>query len=129
MSLTLEGLDELLRDLDGLAQLEKQQITKNAVQKASEIMLDELKLEAPKARANSKSSYQHLNNTITQSDGGTQAKMGIDASNWSRTKGLWFHYFGFRGHEPDDWVDRAFDRSKEKAMDAIREELAESINR
>ena len=127
MGLEVKGLDELLRSLDNLTKIERNNISKTAVKKASEVMLEELKEEAPKAKKDSKNSYLHLKNTLTSKDGGVQAKMGIDGSNFSQCRGLLFHYFGFRSHPPDDWVDRAFDRSKDKATEVVKEELAKAI--
>ena len=100
MALEIKGMDELLKSLDNLTQIEKNNVSKNAVKKASEVMLEELKKEAPKADKNSKSSYLHLKNTLTSKNGGHQARMGIDSSNWEMCKGLAFHFWGFRSHPP-----------------------------
>ena len=127
MGLEVKGLDELLKSLDNLTKIERNNISKTAVKKASEVMLDELKSEAPKADKNSKNSYLHLKNTLTSKNGGVQAKMGIDGSNFSQCRGLYFHFWGFRSHPEDDWATRAFDNSKDKAIDIVKEELAKAI--
>lgn len=123
----VKGIEELIKALNNLDKSVKNKISKNAVDEASEIMLDSLKATAPRAEVDSKHSYAFLDKTVVKKGDGHQAKMGINSTNWDLTRGLWFHYWGFRSHGRDLWVDRAFDSSIDEAKAAMSMEIEKGI--
>lgn len=126
-----KGLEELLKDFQQLDNKIKKTIAKEAINDASDILLESIKQEAPRAKVNSKSSYLFLNKEISSpSDGSIQAKMGINKDNWNMTRGLWFHYWSFRSHtERDLWLDRGYDSAIHKCEDIIKNKIVEGLKK
>lgn len=124
-------LEELLKDFQNLDSKIKKTIAKEAVDEASDILLESIKQEAPKAKVNSKSSYLFLDKEImSSSDSSIQAKMGINSKNWEQTRGLWFHYWSFRSHtERDLWLDRGYDAAIHKCEDIIKHKVIEGLKK
>lgn len=127
MGFEAKGFDELIKALSELDNRAKNKIAKEAVDKASDVMLNRLKKEAPRAKENSRFSYAFLDKKMLTKNGGAQAKMGINSSNWSMTKGLWYHYWGFRSHPRDNWMDRAFNSSVDECNAIISEKIKEGL--
>ena len=84
----MQGIEELFKEFDKLENRVKNKIAKQAVDESSDVMLNALKDEAPQADKNSQRSFSHLNKDMFKKSGGYYAKMGINKSNWQRTKGL-----------------------------------------
>ena len=159
MSVEFKGLDELVKELDSLEKKVKNKIAKVAVEEASEVMLNALKDEAPKADSNSKNSYSYLEKDIIQSNDKVHSQMGINSKNWEYTKGLWYQYWGFSTHKkgqkgkkvnktsygrknikksenkgpsfhpPDYWLDRAFDKSITRCETIMEQKIREGLGK
>lgn len=99
MGVEFKGLDELIKELNSLEKRVKNKIIRVAVDEASDVMLNSLKDEAPKAESKSKSSYSYLEKDVRQSKDKVHSQMGINAKNWEYTKGLWYQYWGFSTHK------------------------------
>ena len=129
MSLTLKGLEELLTEFDQLDKKVKNKIAKEAIEEASEVMLESIKQTAPKAEKNSTRSFSHLKKDIIKKGGTVKANMGINKDNWERTKGLYFHYFGFRSHPRDTWMDKGYDNAKARCEQIMINKIKEGLNK
>lgn len=124
---TVKGIDEIKKSLNNLDKKVANKIAKVSVDEAAEIILNSLKTKAPKAKQDSTYSYTFLDKETTRKGGTHQAKMGINSKNWDMTRGLWYHYWGFRSHGRDLWVDRAFDESIDDAQALLYSKLEKGI--
>lgn len=128
MAIKITGVDEVLMELEKLNNPAlKKQVYKNAIDKGGEVLLKSLQNTVPRALKNSKSSYRYLDSKTFLNIKGNNISVknlsGIHAGNWERTKGLWFHNFGFRGHPADNSFERAYEKSKSQAESVVIEEL------
>lgn len=116
----IEGLEQLQEHIAKLENGLSVQNKKELVNEGAEILLKAQKKFAPTAKTGSKNSRSRLS-IKSKSSGGSdiKAEIGINKSNWKYTRGLYFHYWGFKSHPPDNWLDRAFNASEKDATDAI----------
>lgn len=125
----VDGLDDLMKQLSRLDTKVRLKLSEEAISEAADIMLENLKSEAPKADINSTYSYACLDKEIMLVDNTHQAKMGINADNWENTRGLWFHYWGFYNHPRDLWVDRAFLLSVDECERVMKRKIEDGLKR
>lgn len=128
MAVKLKGKDDVLIELDRINDpVLKKQIYSNAIQEAGDILLESLQKTVPRAEKNSKHSYKYLDNKNFINTDGNSIRVnnvsGIHKGNWERTKGLWFHNFGFRSHKADDSFNRAYNKSIGEAEALVKSKI------
>ena len=130
MAVKISGIEDLLKDLDNLTELEKRKVYKTSLTEAAEVLLKAQQLAAPKAKKRSKGQYKHLKVfPIKAKKGQSSIQVGIGPDNWLLTQGLYFHHYGFRSHPPDNWMDKAFEISEGKVYEQIRSSIEKGINK
>lgn len=148
MSYNTKGFIEMLKEFEQLDKRIQNTTASSAINKSAEVMLAGLKEEAPKAKANSTNSASYLDKETFKKGGSHQARMGINKNNWNKTKGLWYQYWGFSHlkrrraairrpskanqnhtyHEPNNWLDRAFDKHEAQCFEIITNEIEGALN-
>ena len=149
MAYKTKGFTEMLKEFEKLDKRIQNSTASSAIEKSAEVMLQALKEEAPKAEKNSTNSASYLDKKTFKKGGSHQANMGINENNWGKTKGLWYQYWGFSHlkrrrakirrpskanqghiyHEPNNWLDRAFDKKENQCFEIIINEIEEALNK
>ena len=98
MSMTIEGMDDLIRSVNSLGNLANK-AGKKAIEAGGEIIVDALKAEAPRAKGGSIVPSPSMGNSANylkaQKVTSKQGTFGIGSNNWEQTKALWFQHYGF----------------------------------
>lgn len=125
----IEGLKQLQEQITKLESGLSVQNKKEMLKQGAEVLLKGQKQYAPTAKKGSKNSRSHLS-IKSKSRGGNEVKseIGINKDNWEYTRGLYFHYWGFKSHPPDNWLDRAFNATEKDATDAIINKFKQLID-
>lgn len=149
MAMKTTGFNDLIKEFQNLDIKIQNQTSATAIDKASEVMLQALKEEAPKAKVNSTNSASYLAKETIKKGGTHQANMGINKFNWDRTQGLWYAYWGFSHlkrrrakvrrpskanqsctyHAPNNWLDRGFEKSENACTEIIIEEIMGALEK
>lgn len=123
----IEGMDELLIDLDNLGTLGRRVNTK-ALKSGAKIVLARQKAYAPK-RTGKGANALTVSSTKKFKSGNGYVKIGITHDNWKDAKGLYFQNFnGSRSSgQYVGWVDNAFvdsiDHAKSVMFEVLNQEL------
>lgn len=120
MALEVKGLDRLMSRLDDLANVPTQygvQITREAANKALEIMKDE----AYKRTGESAQALDIVDKR--EYSGSAYYEIGINRTNWKSTRGIYFHNFGFKSRKGTLWMNNAHTRINKDVKKEIRKKL------
>lgn len=131
MSLSVEGFDELFNTLESLGNV-GDKIAVKAVRRGTKPALKSLRRYAPKKSGEGADNLKVISVKVYKS-GSVWGKVGIDKSNWEKTKQLWYQNFGFdvgNTHVTKHvgWVERAFQECKKDAQKEIMDTVSKEID-
>lgn len=133
--------DKLARAIENLGR-EGRKISKQSVLEASEVVLAQQRKDAPKANSDSTKGYNHLaisKKVKTYGNGSCYAKIGMTSENWNQVKHLAFQHYGFENHgrggryrgmfisKHSGWVNKSFDKCKDKAYKELQSNLKNKL--
>lgn len=131
-------LSQKIQDLGNVGK----KIAKESLLDSAEIVLKQQKQDAPKAKSNSTKGYSGLSidkKIKTYKGGSSYVKIGITSENWETLKHLYFHHFGYenkgRGNrykgmyisKHAGWMNKSFDKCKDKAKLRLYENIKSKI--
>ena len=130
----IEGFDELFSKLDKLGNV-GDKVEKTAVKAGAKIVLEHFKKTAPRDTGNSRK-HLKITSTKTFKNGGTWSQVGIDKSNWSKTKGIYFQNYGYvhnksgkRINKHVGWVSKEFKKVEGQAAKVIEKEVKNELGK
>lgn len=131
MALSVEGFDELFNTLESLGNV-GDKIAVKAVRRGTKPALKSLRRYAPKKSGEGADNLKVISVKVYKS-GSVWGKVGIDKSNWEKTKQLWYQNFGFdvgNTHVTKHvgWVERAFQECKKDAQKEIMDTVSKEID-
>lgn len=134
MSMELSGFDELIDKLDKLENV-GDKVKRTAVKKGAEIVLKHFKNSAPADTRNSRRSLK-VTSTKKFKNGDTWSQVGIDRSNWCKTKGLYFQNYGYvhkrsgkKINKHVGWVSKEFKKVEGQASKVIEQEVKNELGK
>lgn len=134
MSMELSGFDELIDKLDKLENV-GDKVKRTAVKKGAEIVLKHFKNSAPADTRNSRRSLK-VTSTKKFKNGDTWSQVGIDRSNWNKTKGLYFQNYGYvhkrsgkKINKHVGWVSKEFKKVEGQASKVIEQEVKNELGK
>lgn len=136
MSVSFDGFDELVNDLNNLGNIGNK-IGRKAVEEGAKIVLEQQKKDAPRDK-DSKHGADKLDITEIKkySKSGIVGRVGISSDNWEDCKHLYFHNYGFEHYKSGKmvnvhvgWMNDSFKKCKEKASEKIIEIAKQEIDK
>ena len=129
----MKGFDELESKLDALGKV-GDKVEKTATKEGAKVVLDHFKNNAP---ADSGKSRKALKVTSTKKfKSGTWSRVGINASNWEKCKGLYFQHYGYThwksGKQVNTnvgWMTKEFSKVEDKARNVIIREAQKELDK
>lgn len=135
MALKITGLDNIMKELNELKNPNiRHDAYRKAVSEAGDIVLKDLQSEVKANPHNSKNAYKHLSVDLYEdnyhfSDVCFKAKVGISSDNWEKTRGVWFHQYGFRSHPAHDFFGRAYAKAEKEVISSIEDTLKRALGK
>lgn len=130
MSVSFDGFDELINDLNNLGNIGNK-IGKKAVEEGAKVVLEQQKKDALRDSDDNEHGADKLDITEIKkySKSGTiVGKVGISAENWEDCKHLYFQNYGYELWKNGKmitthvgWIDDSFKKCKDKASEKIIE--------
>ncbi|MDY3960171.1 HK97-gp10 family putative phage morphogenesis protein [Romboutsia timonensis] len=134
MSLEIKGIEELQAKLEALGKV-GDKVEGTAVKKGAKVVLDHFKKNAPKDSGNSRNALK-VTSTKRFKNGGLWSQVGIDGSNWDKTKGLYFQHYGYLNHATGKrvnknvgWMSEEFAKVEKYASETIINEVQKELNK
>lgn len=135
MTVKISGFNELERKLDSLGDVGRK-VGKQAVREGIKVVVDQMKKDAPKDTGNSAKSLKTTAIKTYPRTGTAVARAGINASNWEKTKSLYFQHYGYINHINNKkvtknvgWLSRSFNKSKNEGQKRMVDVAQSEINK
>lgn len=136
MSVSFDGFDELMNDLNNLGNIGNK-IGKKAVEGGGKVVLKKQKNDAPRNANDNEHGADKLDITEIKKysrSGTIVGKIGISAENWEDCKHLYFQNYGYELWKNGEmitthigWMDDSFEECKEEAskvmIDIAKQEI------
>ena len=139
MGVKISGFDELDNKLESLGSVSKR-IGQTSLRRGMQHSLEQLKKDAPKDTEKSSKALKVTKTKTYPKTGTCVIRAGIDKSNFSKTKNLYFLHYGFENKglnftgqrnatQHIGWVTKSFNKSLPKAEKEIVETVQAEIKK
>ena len=134
MSTTIKGFDELDNKLESLGNVGRK-VGAKAVREGMKPIVEQMKKDAPKDTGKGAKALK-TTTVKTYKTGTAVARAGINASNWEKTKHLYFQNYGYINHINGKrvkvhigWMSKSFEKSKSQGEAIMRNVAQSEINK